>query len=362
MGRYALPFLLVPLLAFALAAEPTTADPLMEALANPPATGMLVTSVVPETQAAKLGVKPGDVLVSYDGVAIESIPQLSQVKAAATGAVKAVFARKDTSFTVSFAPGSIGIHLVAVKKGEAPKLAPATNVEFDFSSLDGKPRDDWFAFTFDGKTVAGFEHDRVRLLSGRLHIQREVAFDGGERWGLNHFAVTVVASAEKRPQTLRTTFIGPLAKMRASGEIRRAPDGTAEWYHRADTEDASIVKRFPMPANMMADYLIETLASFMPREKGACIHFRPFVESRGQLNLPSALVCTGSEEIQYQGETVQVWRMERQGLGGESTATYYVDGEGRILIGDYIGVKVFRTTKEEALSGLNPKLLPLIFK
>ena len=45
---------------------------------NPPATGMMVTVVVPESQAAKAGLKPGDVLTSYDGTPTPTLDEVER--------------------------------------------------------------------------------------------------------------------------------------------------------------------------------------------------------------------------------------------------------------------------------------------
>mgnify|MGYP001811709463 CR=1 FL=1 len=76
-------FLFVVGVGLAHAEEVSTVEILEKALANPPATGLLVTGVGPGTPAHQQGVKPGDVLTHYDGKAVATLEVLGEAKAAA---------------------------------------------------------------------------------------------------------------------------------------------------------------------------------------------------------------------------------------------------------------------------------------
>ena len=59
-------------------------DPVLAALENPQATGVLVISVSKGSQAEKAGVVRGDVIVTYDGKPTRDVPSLTRAKGVAT--------------------------------------------------------------------------------------------------------------------------------------------------------------------------------------------------------------------------------------------------------------------------------------
>jgi len=98
-------------------------------------------------------------------------------------------------------------------------------------------------------------------------------------------------------------------------------------------------------------YMLETLASFMPREKGACFRFSPLYEGSGRVSLPSALVCIGTEKVEVDGNPTPTFRFEWQTLGGTTSAIYWLDGGGKVLRASYGEIHVERTTEDEVKEG-----------
>jgi len=89
---------------------------------DPPATGYLVTGTLPESQAAAAGLRAGDVLVSYDGLATRTVEALRDASAAATGAeqvsVVVVVVRDGEEVTLTMRPGRLGIFGRAVEASQ----------------------------------------------------------------------------------------------------------------------------------------------------------------------------------------------------------------------------------------------------
>ena len=96
----------------------------------------------------------------------------------------------------------------------------------------------------------------------------------------------------------------------------------------------------------------------MPREKGACIHFRPLTERTGEVDLPAALICVGEDEIDRGGEKVKTAKFEQRTIGGEVRGTYWVGPSGQVLMVDYRGARATLSTKEAALKDLHPNIEP----
>jgi hypothetical protein len=328
------------------------------AFRNPPATGILITFVGAGTQAEARGVAVGDVFLSYNGVATPDIPALGAAKQAVgeLTEIKAVFLGPEGEKTVILAPGPIGVNGAPVVKGEpAGTLPEETGVRLDFSVLEGGEREAWYAFSLDGETKVGFEHVSVKVTGGKLFLRREVAFDGGEQWGVNHFDVTVVAELGPELTAVATRFENPISGWIGTGRRVTGEDGSAAWVKKWPEEDEV---RSPLPGPVVPEYLVETLAELMPLQAGACFHFRPITEGMGSIGLPAALVVKGEEEIEFGAGTVKVWRIEQQRLGGTVNGTYFVSEDGRTLRTDYGGAMGTLTTKEAALADLHEDIQP----
>jgi len=363
--RLSLAGLLILLLALPVAAEdekPT--DPVDRALASPQATGLLVTDVAPETQAAKLGIEPGDVIVTYDGHPTPSIPALqAAMKAVTTEALQVLVIRVDgAEKTFTLEPGRIGVVLSPVVKGKGLEPLPAaTGVKFDFSSLTETPHDDWYAFTVGGKQV-GFEHGLCKLEDGKLVMRREVAFDGGEQWGVNHFDVTVVLTAEPAPRAVSFSFYNPITGYSGQGELTTTDAGAAvvRYTHTADEGGPSTVEH-PVPSGLPAwpSYVVETLACFMPREKGACVHYHSITDGSGGVDRhPSALRVEDEEELEIDGTTVKTVKVQIHSSRGGAGSAFWVNEQGRVVKADYSGAVTVAAKKEDCLKDLHHGLQP----
>ena len=244
--------LLLCLVLPALGGDEASGDPVEQALASPQATGLLVTRVVDGTQAAEAGLLAGDVLTTYGGQTVGSIDALkAAMQAVAAETVDVLVVRRDGSEkTFSLKPGPMGVQLAPVEKGKGVEpLPPATKVAFDFSSLAQAPHDDWYAFTMNGERI-GFEHGVSRLEDGKLVMRREVAFDGGEQWGVNHFDVTVVVTATAPPKLVSLRFENPIHGYVGRGVPAESADGGAvvRYTHNGEGEDTTT--EYAMPADI----------------------------------------------------------------------------------------------------------------
>ena len=191
-------------------AEDGGAARLKEILSNPPATGVIVTWVAPKSAASAAGLRVADIIVSYAGKPTPSLRHLVAAKEGAAGGakVRVHVARGAEQLDLEIAAGQIGVAGFAVQKGVAvPERPPAPDIALDLSGLRAKPIETWCVFSLDGgKSQSGFEHHILRVQGERLVLDSEVAFDGGERWGRNHFLAHVVSTAQARPPLLEFQF------------------------------------------------------------------------------------------------------------------------------------------------------------
>jgi hypothetical protein len=332
---------------------------LTRVFANPPATGIVITLVAPESQAAQAGVMVGDIFVSYNGVATPDIPSLNAAKETVGDEqteIEVEVVGPAGRRTIILAPGQIGVNGAPVVMGVPGGGLPAdTGITFDFSRFAGEGVDEWFAFSLDGRTKVGFEHAKIKVAGGKLFLRREVAFDGGEEWGLNHFDVTVVASLSPAVDAVMTRFENPLTGWVGKGRLSRDETGKRIWVKQwPDLPE----ERAEIPGPLLPEYLVESLAALMPHQEGACFRYRPIGEGMGTVGLPSALVVRGQEEIEFGTGRVRTWKVEGLILGGGIGGTYWISEDGRTLKVSYGGAFGTRSTKEAVLSDLHPELKP----
>ena len=341
-------------------AEDATAD-LEAALKNPPATGLLVTFVMDGSQAMEIGLRPGAVVISYAGHPTPTLEALAALKQGIgeTDRVVLEWEREGARHGGAVSGGQIGFNAVPVVKGEPPAPLPEpTGVKFDFSSLGDEPVERWYDLFF-GEEKVGYEMWRLARRGGRLFLSSEVGFDGGEEYGLEHMKVTVVTTDQPRPALIMARYENVLNGWTATSSVTENARGQRRLHYRWRSEEESGENEpAPAPRNLVPTYLVESLARFMPREPGACFHFRPLQEDFGRGDLRSALVCTGREEIEHDGATVSAWRYECRNVAGAVSTTFWVSPEGESIRVDWNGAVGVLTTKEKALAGVREEVLP----
>lgn len=361
---------LVILLAIVPASLPAQdgSDPVEAALLAPPADGMLVMGISEGSQAVELGIRPGDVIVSYAG---QPTPDLEHLRAAMTEAagretatctVKLLRAGGQEE-TLELKPGPIGVSLMPIRKGHpTPPLPPDTGVTFDLSSLADHPRELWLAFALEGETKVGFEHAALSVADGVLRQRHEVAFDGGEQWGLNHQLVELEVQVGESLVPLATRYTNALNGWRGETRFQLLDDRPVTlqvtWPGEKEGERTSREATVPTDLPVIPSYLVSVLAGYMPRKEGACFRFRSLAEGMGEIGLPAALVVVREEEIEVAGQKRQAWRVEQRRLGGQVATTTWVDADGETLQVDYGGARAWAATREEALADLPEGLQP----
>ncbi|GEM_PF-4796809 len=358
---------LLPVLACAFAssmvlAQDSPDDLLAKVMASPTSTGLLVTDVDAGTQANTIGLASGDILVSYDGRPIPD-PQALQAAIAAAKEKKTVALEVDRQgearkfdLTVGL---KIGIAILPVQKGVAiDPLPPDSAPKLDWGRFDA-PGELWMSFYESGKK-AGFEHVTWARKDGVLTLRHEVAFDGGEAWGLNHFLVDSELSTGERGGGLKSRFENPLTHLVSEGSVVNDPKAPSAGWETTitppDTKEPEKVRR-SAPGDLIPTYDILFVAQALPRAEGTAYRFSPVEEVTGKIMHSSALVVVGRQKAKLADRKLEGWQVEWR-LIGRPANVYWLDDQGALLGVSYGDAFAIPSTKEEALAGLHPDLKP----
>jgi hypothetical protein len=333
-----------------------TTSLLDEAIVRPGATGLLITSVLPDSQAANAGILPGDIVIAYAGQPTPDLPALNAAVAGAGAKIRLLTVRGTTERSVAIEKGRIGVTLIPVKKGEGREPLPAGNVKsFDFSSLETRERVSWFAFYRAGERC-GYGRIRALLVGDRLVVMTEEVYEDSTR--IYDHEVTNVTTAKGMPLLRLAVFRDRMNDWERFGSACACGENEFLW---------TVVSRGPgseeeafqthIGTGVVPAYMLETLASFMPRKRGACLRFLPLFEGSGRVALPSALVCLKTENVTTGGKTAPAWRFEWRTLDGATNAVYWLDGSGRVVRADYGDIHVERSTADDVKEGQPESIL-----
>ncbi len=357
-----------PLLAAPARAEETPVERVERVMEAPPATGLIVTGVGADSEAAHRGVRAGDVLTAYDGVPTRTLEALTKAKRVAAQTLGATVTLELTrpggeAVSLPIGTGVLGIQVLPVTKGRpATNLPPATAVTFAVDRLRSHPLDEWFGFRFPPAPKVGFEHGILTVEGDAVHLRREVAFDGGRNWGLNHFDVTVTMDGADPLKVRKVTYAYPLQNFQSTGRPVRREDGTLLWYtdwtgrneETGEAESGAEEIALPTDLPIVPSYFVEALASLVEKQDGACFHFRPLSEGDGVPGLKSALIVVKKEDVAEGDAHVGAWRVEQRRAGGQVVGVYWIADDGRTIRADYGGPVAYRRSKEEATSNIHP--------
>lgn len=358
---------LLPALACLLAVSTTLAqdspdDVLARVMASPTSTGLLITDVDAGSQANTIGLASGDILVSYDGAATPDPKALKQAIDAAkekeTVGIE-VDRRGETRKFELKTKEKIGIAILPVEKGVAIDPLPVDTAPKLYWSRFDAPGELWMSF-YEGGKKAGFEHLAWTRKDGVLSLRHEVAFDGGEAWGLNHFLVDAELSTGERAGGLTSRFENPLTHFTSEGGIFNDPKApTAGWETTVSpTEGKEPEKtRHLAPGDLVPTYDILFVAQALPRVKDTAYRFSPVDEVTGKIMHASALVVAGRQKAKLADREIEGWQVEWR-LIGRPANVYWFDDQGALLGVSYGDAFALPSTKEEALAGLHPDLKP----
>jgi len=345
--------LLAVLIAMLSAAE--RPDPLDVASVTPSATGLLVTRVFEGGEAARVGLSRGDIVTSYAGTLVRSIEELAAAVAAVQGAeAKVGYVHDGRPVEITVKAGKLGVGGRKAEAGVAIVLVPpSTGAKPDFAALAKGPQEHWYAFTIGGKKV-GLEWQRVSRAGDQVSFASEVCFDGEPQWSLQQFVEenTLAIGPHLAPLRLRHAF--PLGDWVATAQAVDR-DGRRLWSLVViDEGKEKAAESSELPAGALPDYVAGQLPAFLPRQAGACLHYRMLMAHSAATHGLHAIVAGDEEEIAVGAVRLRARRYEQRSAGGAGRVTWVADDV--IVRQDYGNDTVaYLTTRDEALRGLDQR-------
>jgi len=237
--------------------DPVEEDPVAVMLRRPPATGVVVIEVEPDSPAARANLAPGDLIAFYNEREITSLDSLADAirNAQNLAEVRAVVYRGRTAHETRIATGPIGIVGRAVEKGRGIEVFhKPTPVTLDYSLL-GTGNDEWRE-VFIGRQKIGYSHTTLRRDGEQLQITTRLRSLSGAR------VTDRVASA-----TFRT---GPMLELLAATvqhDGRTVTTGERrgeEWVGKTEAGDV----RMKLPPTTLPFLALPVLARMLPRRRG----------------------------------------------------------------------------------------------
>lgn len=329
---------------------------------TPEASGLVILAVAKNGQAEAKGMKPGDVIVSYDKNELKDpmalvalIEKLQQEKPPETEILVNI-SRGGKMMDFKVTPGMLGLVSAPATKGTPVELRPAdTGITLDYSKLAEKPIDDWYTFRFDENSKAGFEHVRMEKKDGKVEVTVKLAFDD-PRWGKHYAIAKAITTATPRPKLLETKMELPLEDTVITGKlIEPQGGGKAKWETTKTKGKEKTVETIDAAADQLASYFATWFPGLVPPKDGSVLHYTFLDESTGKLGQPAAMVAVKMEKITLEGKEFPVYRYEQKSLG-QTSATSWVDSTGRVLKHDFRGATSVQTTRESALKDIPPSL------
>lgn len=292
-------------------------------LASPPATGLLIFEVTDDSQAARAGFMPGDILTHYDGQPVESLPDLSRIARTVFQEKRKllVLARRgEKELEAEFDPAPLGVRLIPVREKETRLLwRPETPVPFspELTAQVLQSGESW-ELLLHGDTPIGWAHSYLTPHKGKTLLRIQSSIENEQ-----------ISQQRDVILTFRNEAYLPVDSVRLMSQNRLIFDFFREEGKLAG-ERVGIPDAAPIPEDAVSAYLSGYLAAMMPRQEGACLHCSYLADSSLHAAPFSDLYCLGAQELTIGEQTISTFKYE-QTVFGERTAVYWVDDKNQVV-------------------------------
>ncbi|MBI3911400.1 MAG: PDZ domain-containing protein [Armatimonadetes bacterium] len=320
--------------------RPQAEDPVVVALRQPLATGILVIDVAPGSPADKAHIALGDIIASYNERDVPTLQQLEQSLRDSRNLreVSAVVYRGKEAFQATLSTDPLGIEGRAVVKGKGSEpFHRPTRSQPDYGVL-AQEGDAWREF-FLGRSKVGYSREQWKPEGELLHLESYLRATGAGQ-DVDLLITGTFRRAEVLDlQSLKVERNGTLfAEGRRQGE---------EWIGKVGDREV----RLRLSATVLPNLALGTMARILPQKRGTCIHFTRLEETEMRLVRGCELYCAGEDTLALPRGTLRASRFEQYRYG-ELGYTYWVDRDRRLVRAHYGGPSDQLCSREQALSGL----------
>ncbi|MFO0947689.1 MAG: PDZ domain-containing protein [Planctomycetota bacterium] len=299
-------------------------------LANPPATGLLIYEVTPDSQSSKAGLRIGDVLTHYDGQPVEYLSDLVTLGRAAAAMQKnqilAIAKRGEEEIVAQFEPAPLGLRLTPVREGKPLTLwrTPTTyKPNLDALARYVKTGHRWERLIQEGQTI-GWSHHYLTREGKTFALRTQSKIEANGLSEKRDTTVRFLADAYLTPIWIRVTSNGRLLL-----EIQRSGD-----EFRGERVGIQVVN--PAMKDAVSSPLAGLVAVMMPAKAGNCLRCS-FMDSTSLTAAPFAdLYCAGEETVNIAGQTTRAFRYE-QSVFGLPVVHFWIDQNRELLLTRYLG-------------------------
>jgi hypothetical protein len=356
------------------AAESPDIDPALRTrlYADPPATGMLITRLLPGGTAAESGLKPGDIIISYNGTVPESLAQFSKLVGSAPSdtQITILVLRGPDQQALQVPGGKLGIIITPVKKGvpnaagkinDLPEVSPATDLNLEV--LKSHPHlESWYTLYFDDQPVGALYLD---VLARGKYIQwtcEKSCIKVNSEYPRGHYISRMLTTFSDHPEFIRSDETNVLSGTHSLQSVRRFDAGKKyELRVPNDTGQNSLPFSLDPQEPVLCRLVAIEMLQFMPLAKDRCIHFQYF-------NISRYLIEQGALHIidvdSSRPDAKESWWNAEAVFQGEVPILGTLDGHGHLVRGTYAtlaaGPLTYKSSSEAAATAVLDGKLSMI--
>ena len=320
---------------------------------SPPATGVLVADVTKDGPGDKAGLKPGDIITTYDGAAADTLHSLKQALADALAAqvkdetigpkVELKLVRDGKPVVLAADRGGLEVTPLEVRSGVAAELNPPATprdklaVEWDLlmpppkgdgagAAVQPARRQFLVFYSAEGAVLAVMQFSLAREGPALESDMKVFTREDPESPTLHITAQFVCSDGKDLPPFLldTLTYDNPLTHFKVQRQGTRLVE-------RGRTDDA---RAEPTPSLMTAVPLecgVESLAAAMPHEAARVLAFPGLDPYSLQTRLGYALVTMGQRKVTINKKEQPLWGVQLMRFA-QVEMTWWFDDQRRLVL------------------------------
>ena len=311
------------------------------ALKSPPTSGVLVVELGPESAGGAGGLRPGDVIIEYDGKRLDRPAEkdrLAVLRAAATATAEeklnprsnpmtllTVF-RNGRSVGLQVERGALGVGAVGVEKGQAkpgnPPESPRGSFAMTWAGAAGS------FHVGDGDEIYGAEHRTLTVSGADAALTIDARSAGPKSQELHHAMITYTATDRRESFAFALEALDYRDELTDIHAERRGK--TIKATNRRRISGVQQTMERPVLPEAVPALAVPELAAALPQEAGIVLPLAQISEVDLQTRPGYALETLGKTKVSLFGQDtpafgVRLWHF------GQAAGTFYFAPDRTLL-------------------------------